>query len=335
MIQIEELSYSRGILRPLDSLKMNFGATSLTFQLEGTHGQYVRIRKAGTSIPEDVTKEVLIESLIDDEIDVIVCSDAASEGLNLQSASAIINVDVPWNPARVMQRIGRIDRLGQLSSSVIVHNLVYFDSIEERMYHWMDVKQKVIRYLGEHPELLATEESREMYQVFGVPIRERVDEQQEQNRTEVTLERLLSECKHQDSHLNMWIRHIIGQYTDLELDDNPASKFFAMRNDTILKSKIRINPGIQGEPFGYAVCEEGVRHGLMVKTECGFIPITPSIILNSEDQNNVNEYTIEKAVEIYSQEFANLQAHKRTLGFMSDKFSIRIKPIPNYTFEKC
>jgi len=132
----------------------------------------------------------------------------------------------------------------------------------------------------------------------------------------------------------LWIRHIIGQYTDLELDDNPASKYFAMRNDTILKSKIRINPNIQGE-LGYAVCEKGIRHGLMVKTERGFIPITPSTILNSEDENNVNEYTIEKAVEIYSQEFANLQAHKRTLGFMSDKFSISIPSIPNYTFEKC
>ena len=298
-------------------------------------GQHVRIRRTRSSIPEDVTKEVLIQSLMDDEIDVIVCSDAASEGLNLQSASAMINVDVPWNPARVMQRIGRIDRLGQLSPSVIVHNLVYFDSIEERMYRVLDGRQtEAIRYLGEHPELLATEESREMYQVFGVPIRERVDAQQEQNRTEVTLERLLSESNHQDSHLNMWIRHIIDQYTDLELDDNPASKFFAMRNDTILKSKISINRSIQGG-LGYAVCEEGIRHGLVVKTEGGFIPITPSIIMNSRDENIVKECTIEKAVEIYSQEFANLQAHKRTLGFMSDKFSIRIKPIPNYTFEKC
>lgn len=298
-------------------------------------GQFVRIRKAGSSNPVDVTKEILIESLMNDEIDVIVCSDAASEGLNLQSASAMINVDVPWNPARVMQRIGRIDRLGQLSPSVMVYNLVYFDTIEERMYRVLDGRQtEAIRYLGEHPELLATEESREMYQVFGVPIRKRVDARQEQNRTEVTLERLLSENKHQDSHLNKWIRHIIGQYKNLDLDDNPASKFFTMRNDIILKSKIRINPKIHGE-LGYAVCEKGIRHGLMIKTEQGFIPIVPSTVLKLEDEKHIKEYSIEEAVEIYSDEFSYLQAHKRTLGFMSDKFSVIITPVPNYTFEKC
>jgi len=41
---------------------------------------------------------------------VPVCSDAASEGLNLQTASALINYDLPWNPARVEQRIGRTGR---------------------------------------------------------------------------------------------------------------------------------------------------------------------------------------------------------------------------------
>ena len=298
-------------------------------------GQHIRIRKAGQSSSEEVTKEILIKRLMDDEIDVIVCSDAASEGLNLQSASAVINVDVPWNPARVVQRIGRVDRLGQLSSSVIIYNLVYFGSIEERMYRVLDGRQtEAIRYLGEHPELLSTEESREMYQVFGVPIRERVDAQQSQTRGDVMLERLLKEYEHQDSHISLWIRSIIEQNPELDLDDNPASKLFAMRNDTILRSNLKFHSNVSGE-LGYAVCEEGVRHGLLVKAEEGFIPMTPSTLLNSDEKDEVKKYAIEEAVEIYSREFAALQAHNRSPGLMAKEFLQLTKPIPNYVFEKC
>ena len=45
--------------------------------------------------------------------DVLLCTDAAAEGLNFQFCGALINYDMPWNPMRVEQRIGRIDRLGQ------------------------------------------------------------------------------------------------------------------------------------------------------------------------------------------------------------------------------
>ena len=45
--------------------------------------------------------------------DVLLCTDAAAEGLNFQFCGALVNYDLPWNPMRVEQRIGRIDRLGQ------------------------------------------------------------------------------------------------------------------------------------------------------------------------------------------------------------------------------
>jgi hypothetical protein len=65
---------------------------------------------------------------------VLLCSDAASEGLNLQVASALINYDLPWNPARVEQRIGRIDRIGQKASDLRIVNLVLAESVDERVY---------------------------------------------------------------------------------------------------------------------------------------------------------------------------------------------------------
>ena len=68
------------------------------------------------------------------EIDLLVCTDAAAEGLNLQTADLLINFDLPWNPMKVEQRIGRIDRIGQRHEDVYVLNLCYVDSVEQIVY---------------------------------------------------------------------------------------------------------------------------------------------------------------------------------------------------------
>jgi ERCC4-related helicase len=67
-------------------------------------------------------------------IDILLGTDAASEGLNLQEFSALVNYDLPWNPMRVEQRIGRIDRIGQDARVVLVSNLYLMDTIEEDTY---------------------------------------------------------------------------------------------------------------------------------------------------------------------------------------------------------
>jgi superfamily II DNA/RNA helicase len=79
-------------------------------------------------------KEAITEALRKGELQVLVCNDAASEGLNLQAASAVVNYDLPWNPSRVEQRIGRADRIGQARDTVKVVNLFLEDSVDDRVY---------------------------------------------------------------------------------------------------------------------------------------------------------------------------------------------------------
>jgi hypothetical protein len=67
-------------------------------------------------------------------IQMLLGTDAASEGLNLQQFSALINYDLPWNPMRVEQRIGRIDRSGQEAPTVKILNLYMQGTIEEDAY---------------------------------------------------------------------------------------------------------------------------------------------------------------------------------------------------------
>jgi SNF2 family DNA or RNA helicase len=66
--------------------------------------------------------------------DILVCTDAAAEGLNFQFCGALVNYDMPWNPMRVEQRIGRIDRLGQKFSDIRIVNLYYSDTVEADVY---------------------------------------------------------------------------------------------------------------------------------------------------------------------------------------------------------
>jgi len=65
---------------------------------------------------------------------VLLCTDAAAEGLNFQFCGALVNYDMPWNPMRVEQRIGRIDRLGQRHAVVRISNLHYEDTVKTDVY---------------------------------------------------------------------------------------------------------------------------------------------------------------------------------------------------------
>ncbi|NQT19060.1 MAG: hypothetical protein HQ592_05095, partial [Planctomycetes bacterium] len=81
-----------------------------------------------------VSKAAITAALQSGELRVLVCTDAASEGLNLQAAGAVINYDLPWNPAKVEQRIGRVDRIGQKLGTVHVVNMFLKNSVDEQVY---------------------------------------------------------------------------------------------------------------------------------------------------------------------------------------------------------
>jgi hypothetical protein len=77
----------------------------------------------------------------------VVCTDAA-EGLNFQFCGALVNYAMPWNPMRVEQRIGRIDRLGQEHPEIRIVNLHYQDTVEADVYdalrHRINLFQSVV-----------------------------------------------------------------------------------------------------------------------------------------------------------------------------------------------
>ncbi|MCL4868343.1 MAG: DEAD/DEAH box helicase family protein [Anaerolineae bacterium] len=80
------------------------------------------------------SKEVVKNKFRDGDIKILLATESASEGLNLQTCGVLLNYDMPWNPMRVEQRIGRIDRIGQTYDTVWIYNYFYRDTIEDRIY---------------------------------------------------------------------------------------------------------------------------------------------------------------------------------------------------------
>lgn len=80
--------------------------------------------------------------------DILISTDAGGEGLNLQFSNCVINYDLPWNPMKIEQRIGRVDRIGQLRD-VIAFNFVLADTIESRVREILEEKlSTILKELG-------------------------------------------------------------------------------------------------------------------------------------------------------------------------------------------
>ena len=95
-------------------------------------------------------KEQIVEDF-ENEGGILVSTDSMSEGRNLQFCNMLVNLDLPWNPMRVEQRIGRVHRIGQ-KRDVFIFNMALKDTVEEyvleRLYHKIDLFQQSVGELS-------------------------------------------------------------------------------------------------------------------------------------------------------------------------------------------
>lgn len=109
-----------------------------------TNGRFVRC-----------SRELLKKRVTMGELPLLLGTDAASESLNFQRLGSLINIDLPWNPTRLEQRKGRIQRIGQRQSEIWVANLRYRDSVEDRVHMLLSDRLEAIhRLFGQVPDTL-------------------------------------------------------------------------------------------------------------------------------------------------------------------------------------
>lgn len=104
---------------------------------------------------EPCPKEHLKRQVQSGQLRVLFGTDAASEGLNLQRLSTLINIDLPWNPTRLEQRKGRIQRIGQTHDEILIYNMRYRGSVEDRVHGMLSARLEQIHDLfGQLPDVL-------------------------------------------------------------------------------------------------------------------------------------------------------------------------------------
>ena len=87
---------------------------------------------------------------------ILLCTETASESLNLQFCTALVNHDIPWNPMTLEQRAGRIDRIGQERPVVDVVNLFYENTAEHDAYKAVERRFKdIVDNVGAYPPIIA------------------------------------------------------------------------------------------------------------------------------------------------------------------------------------
>ncbi len=109
--------------------------------------------RGGTFEPQP--RDALKEAVAQHRLRLLLGTDAASEGLNLQRLGCLINLDLPWNPSRLEQRKGRIQRIGQLRSEVDIYNMRYAGSVEDRVHELLSERlEGISKLFGQLPDTL-------------------------------------------------------------------------------------------------------------------------------------------------------------------------------------
>src|SRR6202042_3013667 len=95
-----------------------------------------------------------------DNAAIMIATEAAAEGINLQFCNLVVNYDLPWNPQRIEQRIGRCHRYGQEFDVVVVNFLNKSNAADQRVYELLDEKFRLFNgVFGASDEVLGAIES--------------------------------------------------------------------------------------------------------------------------------------------------------------------------------
>ena len=121
----------------------------------------IRVAQIDGSVKDETRRELRERFELDkadpNALDMLLFTEVGSEGLDYQFCDTMINYDLPWNPMRIEQRIGRIDRRGQKSEAVNIYNVITADTVDADIYSRCLLRIGIFeRSIGECEEVLGT-----------------------------------------------------------------------------------------------------------------------------------------------------------------------------------
>lgn len=214
-----------------------------------------------------------------DSAEIMIATEAAAEGINLQFCSLVVNYDLPWNPQRIEQRIGRCHRYGQKCDVVVVNFLNKANAADVRVYQLLDEKFKLFNgVFGASDEVLGSIESgvdfekriARIYQDCRTPeqiefnfnqlqseLESQIDEKMQQTRQKL-LENFDAEVQeklkvkdHESSEylsrFDSWLWQITRYYLNDDADFTPGANAFVLKRNPFPEEKIHSGPYRSGK----------------------------------------------------------------------------------------
>ena len=181
------------------------------------------------------------------DVQVLLSSEVASEGVDLQFCKILVNYDLPWNPMRVEQRIGRIDRLGQKSPRITIINLCYEDTIDQRIYIRLFQRLKIFEQaLGGLDGILGEKISGLTSDLFS---NELTPEQENERieRVALAVERRQQESNELENNASTLVAH--GDYILRSVKAAHEFKHRITKRDLVIYVKDYLNKFAQGHTF--------------------------------------------------------------------------------------
>lgn len=192
-------------------------------------------------IPTKDRQKIIKKFRQTDEIKILLSSEVGGEGLDFEFCNVIFNYDLPWNPMRVEQRIGRLDRYGQRHEKILIYNFSMIGTIDDeilrRLYSRINVFEK---YIGDLDAILGDEIRELTKEIFNTKLTYEQKIQQIEKRAEnierrqKELEEFERECQKfigQDEYFNQEVTRILETKRFITSDEVLfLLRFFLKRN---------------------------------------------------------------------------------------------------------
>lgn len=139
-----------------------FNGTNDSPETKGIYSRWLSRHKGSDRVTGDplIDKKQALTDYFEEEADIMIATEAGAEGINLQFCSMVVNYDMPWNPQRIEQRIGRCHRYGQKHDVVVVNFVNQSNAADKRVYELLNTKFNLFEgVFGSSDEILGAIES--------------------------------------------------------------------------------------------------------------------------------------------------------------------------------
>ena len=199
----------------------------------------------------------------EDDIQILISTDVLAEGVNLHRSYSIINYDLPWNPTRVLQRVGRVNRVGSENEKIDIYNFFPTDESEKQLGLEVNIKSKIQAFhdtLGEDAKYLTNEEIVTSHELFGDSLYKKLSsketyvQEDDEYKSELEYLKYLRDIRDNDTGLFETIKRLPKKARSAKSEDTSNSGLVTFFRKGKLKKFIHTN-GLQVEekPFFDAV----------------------------------------------------------------------------------